>query len=280
MNSLYLDAFYACAQTRNFTRAAEKLYITQSALSQRIKNLEGELGTTLIIRDRAGLRLTERGEELLRYCQTKEALEAEVAGRLRKGAGALSGQLRIGGFSSVMRSVILPALAPLLEKHDGVRLKLIARELAELPALLRSGEIDFMVLDQKLEGDGLVAAKLGVERNVLVQKRGYKGAEVYLDHDEKDATTAKYLRRKSAAGLTRNYLDDVYGLIDGVKLGLGQAVLPLHLVAGAKELEVLEPGRTHDIPVVLHYFAQPFYTKLHQAAVEALTARVPALLKN
>src|SRR6476661_642944 len=114
LSSINLDAFLACAQTGNFTRASEKLHITQSALSQRVQNLEAELETSLFIRDRAGIRLTEQGTELLRYCQSRTAIENEVVDRI-KGASSteLSGVIRIGGFSSIMRSIILPALAPL-----------------------------------------------------------------------------------------------------------------------------------------------------------------------
>ena len=60
-----LDAFVAVARTQHFSRAAEGLFITQSALSQRVKQLEDFLGVTLFIRDREGARLTEKGERLL-----------------------------------------------------------------------------------------------------------------------------------------------------------------------------------------------------------------------
>src|SRR5688572_17239087 len=98
--SLQLDAFVAVAQTQNFSKAAEKLHITQSALSQRVMNLEAELNATLFIRDRTGVQLTELGQELLRYCQNKEALENEFLSKLHaEKKTELSGEIRIGGFS-------------------------------------------------------------------------------------------------------------------------------------------------------------------------------------
>ncbi len=77
-SSSHLEAFFAVSQTLNFTQAASKLHITQSALSQRILNFEKELGLTLFIRDRAGLRLTETANKIVRYCQQKNNLEIEV----------------------------------------------------------------------------------------------------------------------------------------------------------------------------------------------------------
>jgi DNA-binding transcriptional LysR family regulator len=279
LNSLNLDAFFACAQLKSFTRAAERLHITQSALSQRIKNLEDELGTTLIIRERSGLRLTELGQRVLLYCQTKGQIESELIERVRSpDLNQLSGVVRIGAFSSVARSVVLPALAPLLRENPAVQLKLMTQELYELPPLFKSGSIDFMVLDHELAQEGVATRLLGHERSVLVQKRGYKGPEIYLDHDEDDSTTLRFLKKKSAARIARRYLGDIYGIIDGVRLGLGKAVLPLHLTSGVSDLEILDPDRTLSVPVVLHHYEQPYYSKLHLAIVAALLKQAPRTL--
>jgi hypothetical protein len=59
---------------------------------------------------------------------------------------------------------------------------------------------------------------------------------------------------KKRAKIERRYLDDIYGLIDGVKLGLGRAVLPQHLIKGVAGLTVANSERTLSIPVVLHFF--------------------------
>src|SRR5688500_12937041 len=98
LSSHQLDAFYAVAQTGSFTKAAARLHITQPAVSQRILNLEEELETSLFVRERQKLRLTDAGSTLLRYCQTKDSLETELVGRLRASqGGALTGALRIAG---------------------------------------------------------------------------------------------------------------------------------------------------------------------------------------
>lgn len=274
LNSSYLDAFLACAQLKSFTRAAGRLHITQSALSQRIRNLEEELGTTLIIRERSGMRLTETGENVLRYCQTRDHIESELMERIRgESRDELSGMIRIGGFSSIVRSVILPALTEVLRENPGVQLKVYTKELYELPSLLKSGEIDFMISDEEFRPEGVMTRALGIERSVLVQKRGYCGPEIYLDHDEDDLTTVRYFRKKSPAGLKRRYLDDIYGIIDGVRLGVGRAVVPMHLVSKSPDIEVVDPGKMLSVPVILHYYEQPYYSKLHQAVVDALAER-------
>lgn len=271
LNSSNLDAFFMCAQLRHFTNAAERLHISQSALSQRIKNLEDDLETTLFIRERSGLKLTEHGEELLRYCQTKDQIESQLVGRIKHSdISTLSGTVRIGGFSSVMRSVILPALEPLLSKHPRVRLRMVTKEIYELRAMLKSGEIDYMILDEDLSQENLIAKKLGEETNVLAQKKGYKGKDIYLDHDENDKTTMKYLKKRSTKNIERQYLDDVYGIIDGLRLGIGRAIVPRHLIQDDKEIEILDKNHSLQVGVFLHHYSQPFYSELQKAIVNAL----------
>lgn len=280
--SLNLDAFVAVAQTRHFSKAAERLHITQSAISQRVLNLERELEATLLIRDRSGVRLTELGETLLRFCRNKGALESEFLERVRaRGRKELRGELRVGGFSSVMRSVILPALAPLIRANPGIRLNLMTRETRELPDLLMRGEIDFMILDRRTEREGIEAVDLGREVNVLVRSTERDPGEIYLDHDEEDRVTFDYLKAvgKSTGKVERRYLDDVYGVIDGVRNGLGRAVVPRHLIAGQKGLSIIDRRTALEVPVLLHYFTQPYYTELQTSVIEALSDRAPDLLK-
>lgn len=272
LSSIYLDAFYACAQLGHFTKASEKLSITQSALSQRIKNLEDELSVTLFIRDRAGIKLTDAGTHLLRYCQRKESLENEAVQTIvqPKKLG-LSGIVRIGGYSSIMKSVILPSIASLVEKNQAIKVYFISREMHELPALLRNGEIDFMLVDYEIKRDELVSKKIGIERNVLIQKKNYKGAEVYLDHDENDQVTKKYLSKFGPKlKFERSYYDDSYGIIDAVKLGLGKAIIPYHLIKDDKEIVVVDSESQMQNVVMLHYYKQDFYTKLQEAVIQAL----------
>lgn len=268
LSSIYLDAFLACAQHGHFTRAANHLAISQSALSQRIKNLESELAVTLFIRDRSGIRMTDAGTELLRYCRLKESFESESVRHIKNPAAAgLTGVLRVGGYSSIMKPVILPLLAPLLEQNPFIKIYFLSRELSELPVLFKNGEIDFMILDHEIEREDLVAKKIGIERSVLVQKKSYKGREVYLDHDESDQTTAQYFSKfKRKQKFERCYYDDCFGIIEAVKLGLGKAVVPFHLIKNDKNIEILDAANEMQTPVFLHHYKQDFYTKL-QAAV-------------
>lgn len=276
-----LDAFMAVAELLNFTKAAERLHITQSALSQRILNLEDELQVTLFIRDRSGLKLTEQAYDLVRYCQSRNLLENDFINSIKsQNKAELGGVLRVGGFSSVMRSVIQPPIKTLMQDNPSLKLSLITKEMNELPDILKRSEIDYMILDNRIEREELERITLGYEHNVLVQAKKYSGPEIYLDHDEHDTVSQDYFKmaKKKLKKLERRCLDDVYGLIDGVSDSLGLAVLPTHLINSRKDLEVLNPDVVLKVPVSVYFYKKPFYSKLHSAFIENLIKNSQKLL--
>ena len=274
LSSTHLDAFIAVARLGNFTKAAESLHVTQSALSQRILNLEEELGTTLFIRDRAGLKLTEAALQLVQYCQIKSHLEEEFLHSIQNAhQKTLKGLIRIGGFSSVTASILVPLLTEFSKKHPGVRFQVLTREFDDLFQLLKSGQIDYMILDDRLDRDELERVPLGKEQNFLTKKaKAPLEREIYLDHDEKDEVTLKYLKqfKMKSKEMERFYLDDIYGLLEGVKNGLGMAVLPKHLIKHERAIEILHEDQCLEIPVYLYFFTHPYYSKLHHEFLKTL----------
>jgi DNA-binding transcriptional LysR family regulator len=282
LSSLQLDAFFAAAQSLNFSQAAKTLHITQSALTQRIKNLEDDLGITLFVRKPRGVELTDAGTRLLRYCQARHMLEKELLEQLTgNDAKGFGGIVRIAGFSSVVRSVLIPALSPFLRDNPGIQSHFQNAEMRALPELLLTGEVDFIVVNHGLDRADLETVHLGDEEYVLVDSREYPvQTDVYLDHDPDDPTTAQFLRFQTGTVPTfrRSYLDEIYALLDGVALGVGKAVVSKHLAVRDPRLRIVDGHKPMQVPVVLHYFHQPFYTALHKATVAELTRRCPALL--
>lgn len=286
LSSLQLDAFHAVARTLNFSRAAKELHITQSALTQRIQNLEDELGLTLFVRHPRGVEPTTSGERLVRYCQSRAVLEEELIVELsgEKQAG-FGGALRIAAYSTVMRSIVIPALAPFLRDHRRVQPFFAEAEVRELPEKLLRGEADYIVIDHELKRTDLESHPLGDEEYVMVAARDFPPQEgdAYLDHDPDDTTTIDFLAAQDGGVppvMRRSYMDEIYGIMDGVAMGLGRAVIPRHLAARDERLKVVRGYKAHRVPVYLQFFKQPFYTKLHDAVVEELTKRCTKLLNK
>ena len=281
LSSRQLEAFVAVARTLNFTRAAERLNLTQSALSQRIRKLEEELGAALLVRAPGAVRLTETGSRILRFCEARDTLEAEILADLSSTrTGELAGAVRLAGHLSMMRPVALPALAPLLRANPKVHCELVCTELKLLPGMLKRGEADLVIADHELPGASLVRYPLGHECYVAIESARHEGrTDVWLDINADDTITERFFRfQGQTPRYRRSYLADVYGLIDGVALGVGRAVVPRHLLAGRDDVRVLPEYRPEPAGVWLHHVALPYYSRLQQAVVDVLTRDCPAAL--
>ncbi len=268
-----LQAFFQLSQDLNFTKAANNINITQSAFSTRIRNLEESLQTSLFLREKFNVRLTEAGEKLLQYCSKVNSMEEEMLSDLHLGgSGELSGVIRLGGFSSILRSIALPSLAPILIANPELGIQIHAGELRDLLPLLKNGRVDFLISQQESSSHSVESIFLGNELNVLVESVDGSPKNTYLDHDPEDQTTFNYLKLKdnNIEKIHRRYLDDVYGLIEGVRLGLGRAILPRHLVENDPQIKILHPKTHLKVPIYLHFFKSAFQTKLESQVIEAL----------
>jgi DNA-binding transcriptional LysR family regulator len=284
LSQLQLEAFSEINRVGSFTAAGLSLGLTQSALSHRIRNLEADLETAVFVRIGNKVRLTEAGTRLLKFCQVQMQAEAEFISDIKPSrTTALSGRLRIGGMSSVMRSLVLTSISGFLRENPGVTLEFLVREISEIPVLLTSGEVDFVVTSSRLEISGLHEELLGYEENVLVQStKKHSQKDVYLDHDQNDQTTLDFLKAQGQKkiNIRRSFLDDVYGLVDAVVEGLGRAVVPRHIAEASKGIEIIKTQKSLFHAVYLYYYEQPYYTKLHLKTQATLLSQLQPKLKS
>jgi len=282
LSSDQLEAFREVARAHSFSRAAERLRLTQPALSQRIQKLEQSLGRSLLLRQPGGIQLTEYGERLLRYCQTKEALEEEFLHEVRRESeGQIGGVIRLAAYSSVMRSALLPALAPLLREQNGLQLEIVSDSALRIPKLLKRAEVDFAVLDYSLSSVGVREDVLGQEVYVAIESTKFPSPkDLYLDLHSDDPATEKFFRHqdKDFPKYRRSYLGEVYAILDAVELGLGRAVMPRHLIKKRRPIKIIRSYRALTLPVVLHYHEQAYYSSLHRAVVDTLKKSVGGFL--
>ncbi|MEU6880235.1 LysR substrate-binding domain-containing protein [Streptomyces sp. NPDC046712] len=120
-----LRYFVAVAEELHFTRAAEKLYVSQPALSKQIRALERQLGAPLFDRDRHGVRLTPVGTALLPHARAVLAAWTEADEAVRRARAAEEATLVVGMSTSPGRGGLLPAIrSRFTEAHPEIRLKL------------------------------------------------------------------------------------------------------------------------------------------------------------
>jgi DNA-binding transcriptional LysR family regulator len=153
VNLRFVEAFYWVASLKSVSRAADKLFITQSAMSSRIAALEEELGVLLLVRRDKEFRLTTAGARFLSYAQRLLALQREVKAEM--GAGAqLAVSMRIGAIESVLHSWLIPWLESLRVDHPGLELELTVETTPILMEHIQRGTLDlvFAVLPASADG--------------------------------------------------------------------------------------------------------------------------------
>ena len=142
MELRHLRYFVAIGEELNFTRAAERLHIAQPPLSQQIRQLEEELGVTLLQRNSRPVRLTEAGELFLARARALLAsLEAAVADTRRIGRGQ-AGKLAIGFVGSAMFAGLPDIVGVYRDDCPDVELVLDEMLAADIAAALRRRQID------------------------------------------------------------------------------------------------------------------------------------------
>ena len=139
-----LKYFVKSAEYLNFSVAAKHLYITQSTLSQQIKQLEYELGFELFLRNSRHIQLTEAGEEFLPFAR-KTILDAEDAvQRLHDLQHVKVGTLRVGVTYS-LSTVLTEGLLCFMKEFPDIKLEIFYKTVDELLTLLRERKVDFIL---------------------------------------------------------------------------------------------------------------------------------------
>lgn len=218
MNLRFVEAFYWVASLKSVTRAAEKLFLTQSAMSSRIAALEEELGVLLLDRRDKQFRLTVAGSRFFTYAQRLLELQREAKSEMGSGA-PLAVSLRIGAIESVLHSWLIPWIEKLRAEHPGLALELTVETTPILVEQVQRGTQDLVFAALPAAADG-------------VRSRGLPPMEmVFMGHVG--------LHRK------RRYTLEDLAALELLTFQRGShphvALLDLYRHAG------LEPGRVHTI---------------------------------
>ncbi|WP_413291074.1 LysR family transcriptional regulator [Bdellovibrio sp. HCB337] len=141
-----LKAFLAVVDKTTVMGAAESLGIVQTAVTQRIRSLESELGVTLFIRSRKGMALTTEGHALLKYCLGAKELEGKTFAELHKGGIETDVELRIAGPTSFISGRVVPQCRDIFKKWPRLNLQFIIDDSENRLDLIKTGKADIVVL--------------------------------------------------------------------------------------------------------------------------------------
>ena len=154
-------------ETGSYTRAAESLSLTQPAVSQHIRQLEAEYGVKLFEHSHNRIRLTPKGEEMVKYARRIQAMYTRLEQAMRSDREELH-SLTIGITHTAESSAIIEALAVYVRQFDDLTLKIITSTSDKLYGMLKNYELDFAFAEGRFDDDSLRCLMLDTDRLVLV----------------------------------------------------------------------------------------------------------------
>lgn len=139
--------FCQVVKYKNISKAAESMYISQSALTQSIQKLEGILGGKVFYRNKKGVELTEEGKNLYEYIKDSIETMSNAENIFSKYINLEKGKIRIGGGNALVSSLIFEPLLNFINKYPGVELSFNSGITEKLIKKLLNGELDMVVLN-------------------------------------------------------------------------------------------------------------------------------------
>ena len=245
MNLRFVEAFYWVATLQSVSRAAEKLFITQSAMSARIASLEQELGTLLIDRRDKQFRLTFAGQRFLKHAARLLELQRDI--KLEMGGDApLDVQMRIGAIESVLHSWLIPWVEHLRAQYPELELELSVETTPVLIDLVRRGALDIVFTASPANAEGvrtksLPAMEMAFLGNALThRKRAYRMSDfadmelmTFQRGSQPHLALLDQLKAANVQPKKVHAISSISAMVQLVQSGFGVATLP---TAAAKRL--------------------------------------------
>ncbi|MCZ8523481.1 MULTISPECIES: LysR family transcriptional regulator [Paenibacillus] len=285
MDLTCLHTFCLVARLRSFTKAADELGYVQSSVTAQIKRLEREYGAVLFERFGRGIRLTQAGEELLKYAGGMLQLHEEAKAAISSQA---SGRIVIGTIETLAAFFLPPLLQRFRTLYPGVQVALQPGSEAEIIRRVREGECDVgLMLDRAYTGREFVCLPLREEQLVLlaapdhplflsagpltVRELGGHPMVVTEESCTYRSALESELRGEGVAYRFAYELGSVEAIKQCLVHGLGVGLLPVIAVR-----EELAAGKLAALPFELP--GPPFYTQLIHHRKKRLSASLQSFI--
>lgn len=189
MKNIYqLNTFVTVMNEGSMTAAADKLYLTQPAVSQQIRNLEEDLGVELLVRGVRSIKMTPQGEVLYEYAKKIIHLTQQAEIAIKSIGNQMKGQLRIGSLNSIGLHLMSPIVGRLMRHNPDLKLKIEYDTGEELIKGFKKGLYDVLIIpDVKMEFSTELE---GVEQKFLAKE------EMWLVGTNKDEKMPQQISSK------------------------------------------------------------------------------------
>lgn len=200
MKVQYMEEFIALVELRNFTKAAEKVFISQSTFSKHIAEIEKELGSQLVIRTKHSVQPTELGLKVYQSFKDITSRYSNLLHEIELDKQGLTGILRVGVLYYSLNTLLYPLFEQFREEYPGVDLKIVSLQPPQIMECFEQGKIDL----------GLTLHYDGISR----YPAQYKAREFYADrliaavHDSDPLAEKETVSLQDLNGKTVLLMDD------------------------------------------------------------------------
>lgn len=237
----YVETFCAVVEAGSFNLAAERLHLSQPAISKQIKAMEAELGVQLLLRSARGVELTPVGRQIHRMARRALAVEEGCQRAAEAWKGEEKGRLVVGAGLTLILFTLPPVIQAFRERVPGVQLEVVTGDSRESLGRLLSFQVDVALVTSPVPHPEVQPIPLFIDPLVVVAAPG-----IPLPQTIPDLGDAPLIAFRRGSGI-RQYVDQVlegrgarpqvameFDSIEAIKtmagLGLGLALLPLSAV--------------------------------------------------
>lgn len=202
--------FNVVCENNSFSKAAQELYMTQSAVSQAISKLEKGLEVQLFYRTSRGVVLTNEGNLLNEHVNSSLAIINAAEDKILEFKSLKTGQLRIGVGDTITRYFLLPFLKDFHLAYPGIKLKILNGTTSEISDFIKSGKADVGICNLPIQDDQLQVTPCKEIQDIFVCGEKYKElAEKPISLERLMEMPLIFLEKKSNSRMyVENYLKD------------------------------------------------------------------------
>jgi DNA-binding transcriptional LysR family regulator len=268
LENFRLKVFRAVAEHLNFHKAAERLFLTQPAVTLQIKALEQDLGVRLFDRAAGRISLTIQGSMLLSYANKIAALAAEAEQELGCKDGKVSGQLSLGVSTTIAQYVLPRLLGAFLADYPAVDFSLHSGNTSDIVQLLLDGKVAIGLIEGPTRARGIRSESFMEDELVLIAPPQFE-----LDHMSGDQLVAsRLLMREQGSGSRRVVetalekagfklksfrkvidLDSTEAIKSAVEAGLGIGFVSRWAISKELELGAVKVAQVRGVKITRHF---------------------------
>lgn len=297
MTITQLNYVLAVAEHKNFTRAAQKVFVTQPTLSMQIQKLEEELDIQIFDRTKKPIQLTETGKKIVQQARNIVNESDRIQDIVDQQKGYIGGIFRLGVIPTIMPTLLPMFISNFIKKYPKVKLKIEELSTQAIIERLREGHLDAAIAATPLELNGIKENVLYYEPFVGYippSHRLHKEAKIKvedLDIDDILLLEDGHCFKDGILNLckaTRNYDEDHFQLESGsfetlIKLsneGLGMTLLPYLHTLDIKDSEkenlrmFYDPVPAREVSLIYNR------SELKMQIIEALRSTIAGVVKG